>query len=149
MSKKRDKSMLADKIVYLVRVGSREVDVDAASADELAAKLSPLLDLELAEITPIAQAIYGRAKRSDFDRWSVRRAGVRRFVADDGARLPGQMPPRKGRKPTTPVEEWGAVELPADDLITGPPTQVPQTLEPAPAFLLAGSRGAEMGQSEN
>lgn len=136
MSKKRDKSMLADKIVYLVRVGSREVDVDAASADELAAKLSPLLDLELAEITPIAQAIYGRAKRSDFDRWSVRRAGVRRFVADDGARLPGQLPPRKGRKPTTPVKEWGAVEL-------------PQTPEPAPAFLLAGSRGAEMGQPEN
>lgn len=149
MSKKRDKSMLADKIVYLVRVGSREVDVDAASADELAAKLSPLLDLELAEITPIAQAIYGRVKRSDFDRWSVRRAGVRRFVADDGARLPGQMPPRKGRKPAAPVEEWGAVELPADDLITGLPTQVPQTLEPAPAFLLTGSRGAEMGQPEN
>lgn len=136
MSKKRDKSMLADKIVYLVRVGSREVDVDAASAEELAIKLAPLAGLELAEITPIAQAIYGRAKRSDFDHWSVRRVGVRRFVADDGARLPSQTLPRKGRKPATPVEEWGAVEL-------------PQTLEPAPAFLLAGSRGAEMGQPEN
>ena len=36
MSKKRtDKTMLAEKIVYLVRVNGREVDVDAASADEL------------------------------------------------------------------------------------------------------------------
>ncbi|GAA0523863.1 hypothetical protein [Deinococcus depolymerans] len=117
MSKKRtDKTMLADKIVYLVRVGSREFDVDAASADELADKLAPLAGLELAEITPIAQAIYGRAKRFDFDFWSIRRIGMRRFVADDGARLPGQLPPRKGRKTAPTVEEWGAVELPSDDI---------------------------------
>jgi len=117
MSKKRtDKTILADKIVYLVRVGTREADVDAASAEELAIKLAPLVGLEPAEITPIAQAIYGRAKRFDFEHWSVRRVGMRRFIADDGARLPGQMPPRKGRKPTTPVKEWGAVELPSDAL---------------------------------
>ncbi|MDR6221282.1 hypothetical protein [Deinococcus soli (ex Cha et al. 2016)] len=117
MSKKRtDKTMLADKIVYLVRVGSREFDVDAASADELADKLAPLAGLELAEITPIAQAIYGRAKRFDFEHWSVRRVGIRRFVADDGARLPSQTLHRKGRKPAAPVEEWGAVELPSDAL---------------------------------
>lgn len=117
MSKKRtDKTMLADKIVYLVRVGSREVDVDAASAEELAIKLAPLAGLELAEITPIAQAIYGRAKRFDFESWSIRRVGMRRFVADEGARLPSPTPLRKGRKTAPTVEEWGAVELPSDDI---------------------------------
>lgn len=146
MPKKRtDKTMLADKIVYLVRVGTREVDVDAASAEELAIKLAPLLPLGPVELHAITHTVYTYGTRIESGNWRIRRVGTRPFMADAGTRLPGQTHARKGRKPTTPVEEWGAVELPADDLITGLPTQVPQTLEPASVFLLTGSKGAEIG----
>lgn len=117
MPKKRtDKTMLADKIVYLVRVDTREVDVDAASAEELAIKLAPLLHLGPVELHAISHTIYTYGTRIESGNWRIRRVGTRPFLADAGTRLPGQTLPRQRHKPAPPVEEWGAVDLPSDDI---------------------------------
>ncbi|WP_295818087.1 hypothetical protein [uncultured Deinococcus sp.] len=118
MSKKRtDKTMLAEKIVYLVRVNGREVDVDAASADELAAKLAPVLKLSRVDLDAIAHTIYATGTRVEAGNWRIRRVGTRPFVADEGIKLPGQTPIRKVRqaRAETPVKDWQEVEMSADN----------------------------------